>query len=377
MISRLPFQFVSGMVCACVVSVCLMVSDVRAQQGGHEAPPPTVITAQAVRLTEPSFREFPGIIESIRRVDCVARVSGYQLRTHFTEGSLVKEGDLLFSIEDTTHRAALDTLLAKREQLSQSLLLAKREYERSSKLIAKEIVTESAHDNASCAYRTAEAAMKEIAASITDAENNLSYTKVHAPITGRIGKASFTDGNLVSLSSGPLASIEQTAPIYVRFALSERTFRKDFGGLAGIRDTAVVRLRLADGTTYGEQAAITLIDNKIDRSTNTITLWATFRNADGALIPGGYATVLLARADRRNPVAVVPSAVVFNGEGHIVYVVGEDGVARTVPVTVGQLAEGRQIILTGLKGTETVIVEGTNKVVPGKPVRAQAASARE
>lgn len=359
---------VSGPACALLALLSSPVS-VMAQSGAPEPPPPIVMTAPAMRLNVGATREFPGVIEAIHSAGCVARVSGYQLKTHFTEGAIVKRGDLLFTLEDTTFRTALDTLHAKREQLSQQLLLAKREFERSRKLLEKGIVTESAHDTATCTYHTAKAAMKEIAASIADAENTLSYTKIHAPITGRIGKAAFTDGNLVSPSSGQLAAIEQVAPIYVRFALSERTFRKDFGGLDGIRKTALVQLRLADGTLHPEQATVTLVDNRIDRATNTITLWATFKNADGNLIPGGYATVLLARADQQSPIAVLPSAVVFNGKGYIVYAVDDQNRVQAVPVTTGQITQGKQIILQGLQGNETIVVEGTNRVVPGRTIR--------
>lgn len=345
------------------------------QVSNGQMPPPTVIVAPAFRMTEPGVREFPAVVESIKSVTCVARVAGVQEKTHFTEGSMVKAGDLLFEIEDTTYKAVLAALRAKKEQLEQSLKLAQREYERSQKLIAKEIVTESAHDTATCTYMSAKASIKEIEANIVDAENNLSYTKVYAPISGRIGKATYTDGNLVSLSSGSLVGIEQLSPIYVKFSLSERVFRKEFGGLKGIKDVAVVQIRLADGSVYHEKARITLIDNKVNPRTNTIALWATFKNAALDLIPGSYVTVMLSKVDLQKPVAVVPSALIYEGGTYGVMVVGEGNVVKRVQVVPGAMVNGGQIIMKGLKGDENVVIEGTNKAKDGMvvaPVQQQA-----
>ncbi len=330
--------------------------------------PPLVIVDSVKTVAEAAPRRYVGSVEAIKHVDLMPRITGTLLKINFTEGTMVQEGDLLYELEDTTYRAAVDGLKAQQELLEASLRYADAEFKRNSTLLESNAVAVSSHDKAVLEIDSAQANLKQLAASLTDAENTLSYTRIYAPITGRIGKSVFTEGNLITPQGGKLTDIEMIAPIYARFSLSERVFRRDFGGMEGIRDKAVVRIQLADNTIYHETASITLIDNKVNSTSNTITLWATFENRDRQLIPGSFVTALVSAKAEKAFFAIVPSALIVTGEGYCVYILDDKRKVVQRPVKAGSVAEGLQIILEGLDGSEQVIIDGTHKVKPGMVV---------
>ena len=333
-----------------------------------DAVPPTVMVDSVKLVSEAAPMRYVGSVEAIKHVDIVPRVTGNLQKINFTEGAIVKAGDLLYELEDTTYRAAVDGLKAQKEQLEASLRYADREYKRNSTLVQSNAVAVSSFDKARMEIDSAKASLKQLEASLTDAENTLSYTRIFAPITGRIGKSAFTEGNLITPQGGTLTDIEMIAPIYVRFSLSERIFRRDFGGMEHIRDRAVVRIRLADNTVYHEAAKITLIDNKVNSSTNTITLWATFENCNHELIPGSFVTVLVsAKAEKQLP-AVLPSSLILENDGYCVYVLGDRNQVEKRKVEIGSVSDGLQIVTDGLTGTERIVVDGTHKVEPDMTV---------
>lgn len=327
-----------------------------------------VVAAPAVRIQETAPKRYVGTIESIEHVDIIPRVTGELRKINFTEGSMVKKGELLYVLEDTTYRAAVDALRAQKEQIEAALRYATTEYNRSSRLLESKAVAVSSHDKALMEIQTAKAKLKEIAASLVNAENNLSYTRIHAPISGRIGKSAFTVGNLITPQGGKLTDIEQVAPIYVRFSLSERIFRRDFGGRDGLREKAVVRLKLADGSLHPETGKVTLIDNKIGTTTNSITQWATFENRDNALLPGGFATVLVSIRPEKPLAAVVPSGLIMEENGYFVYILDSANKVIRRKVVPGGTAGGFRTVLSGLDGSERVLIDGTHKVKPGMQV---------
>jgi len=339
------------------------------QAAEYAAPPPTVPVMPVRKVAEAAPKRYAGAVEAIEHVDIMPRVTGTLLKTCFQEGGMVKKGDLLYELEDTTYRAAVEALRAQKEQLEAALKFADSEFKRNHRLVASKAVAVSVYDKAVLDINQARARIKEIAASLLNAENNLSYTKIYAPLSGRIGTSVFPEGNLITPAGGKMTDIVMTSPIYVRFSISERVFRKDFGGMAGIRKRAAVRVRLADNTLHNETARITLIDNKVNSSTNTITVWATFPNRNLQLIPGSFVTVLLSARQEKNHVAVIPSALVAEPSGnYFVYVLDRENKAVRRAVKTGSVADGYQIVLAGLDGSERVIADGTHKVRPGMKV---------
>lgn len=335
---------------------------------GAEAPPPTVEADSVRMVSEAAPKRYVGSVEAIKHVDLVPRITGNLEKINFTEGDIVKAGDLLYELEDTTYRAAVDGLKAQQKQIEASLHFADLEYRRNSTLVRSNAVAVSSFDKARMEIDSAKASLKQLEAQLTDAENTLSYTRIYAPITGRIGKSAFTEGNLITPQGGKLTDIEMIAPIYVRFSLSERIFRRDFGGMEHIRDRAAVRIRLADNTLYRETAKVTLIDNKVSGATNTITMWAMFENRDRELIPGSFVTVLVSAKEEKRRPAVVPSSLVMENGGYSVYVLGDGNRVEKRKVEVGSISDGLQIVTKGLTGSERIVIDGTHKIEPGMAV---------
>ncbi len=337
--------------------------------------PEVTVTAATVGLFEESTpRRYVGMVEAINAVEIMPRVTGTMMKMNFKEGSMVQAGELLYELEDTTYRAAVEELEARIEQQQAALKYADSEFKRSQKLLASNAVAVSSHDKALFDMAGARAQLKSLGAALVNAKNTLSYTRIHAPLTGRIAKSRLTEGNLVTPQEGPLTDIVSIAPIYVKFSLSERVFRRDFGGEANIRKRARVRVLLADGSAYPEVANITLIDNKINASSNTITVWATFANRNQQLLPGGFVTVLVSVADEHPLPGVLPSALVAEDSGYAIFTLTADNRVERRAVQLGKTSGDYQLIVSGLSGGERVIIDGTHKVRPGMNVAVDTAA---
>ncbi len=333
-----------------------------------EPPAPYVSVEKAVIRNDAATRKYVGHIEAIQSVSIVARISGYLYEIKFKEGELVKKGQLLFVIEDTTYRAKAKSAEANVMQIQAELEYAQNDFNRQEKLYQKRAVAEIVYQDAKRLFNTTKAKLAEAEANLLDANNSLSYTKIYAPITGIIGKATYTEGNYVTPTSKELADIVQVSPIYVRFAISERDFIKEFGSVDGIRKNGIARILLADGREYDKTGNIVLVDNKIDNETGTITLWAQFENPNHVLLPGGYTTVKLSRKLAVPTPAVKLSAMMTDEKGNYIYIVGKDGKAEARRVKPGSVIGNMQLIESGVKPGETVVVDGTHKVRPGGKV---------
>ena len=385
---------------------------VRAQQGGGPAAPPMVMTAPSVETGELDVRRFPGPIVAVEEVDIVPRVTGYIEKIEFKEGDIVQEGDILFQIEEREYAAALkqaeanvDSCKSRIDEAQAAItqqeariaeldsILKYREttFNRNKALFARgTAVSEDEVDNTESAYlatraqrdaavatlasvksqyETAKSALAAAEAAADLAAFDMEHTKITAPISGKIGKVTVTRGNLVTPQSGKLVDIKSISPIYVRFAISEQLFLTTYGGEDQIRDRARIRLELADGNMYSEEAQVALIDNKVDPKTNKIMIWATLQNEDRKLLPGSYATVYLSPKSDKPTCAVIISAVQANSDGtNYVYVLGEGNKVEQRQVTLGTLSDKYYEIVSGVKTGEVVVVEGMNKVKPGDVV---------
>lgn len=331
---------------------------------------PTVLTDTVKIVSEISPRRYVGMIESYARVDIVPRVTGTLLKMHFKEGEIVKKGDLLYELEDVTYKARVSALEAQKESLKAVLKFSETEFKRNTELLKSRAVSVTAFDKARMEIDSARANLKNIEANLIDAKNTLSYTKIYAPLAGRIGISAFSAGNLITPANGKLTDIEKISPIYVRFSISEKVFRQDFGTVGNLKKNAVVRIQLADGADFSETARVTLIDNKIDPSTNTLTLRAEFANKNAALIAGSLVTVKLSSAQQKKAAAVPPSALIASEKGYYVYVLDKNNKAVRRDVKTGRLADNLQIILQGIKSDDIVVVDGTHKVRHGMTVKA-------
>ncbi len=330
---------------------------------------PAVKTADVIQSAKYPPRRYVGTVEAVRQVEIMPRVTGELRQIHFQEGSMVKEGEKLFSIEDTTYAAAVAALKAEKEQLLAQADFARKEFERNSELIKNKAVSVSAYDKALFDHLTAQALLKKVEAALIDAENNLSYTQIKAAVTGKIGKSNFSVGDLVTPGGGKMTDIEMISPIYVRFSISETVLRREFGTVENLQKYGIARIKLADNSSYPETAKIVLTNNKINPTTNTISVWASYKNSDANLIPGGFVSVFLENSAVKKFPAVIPSAIQFDGKNFTVFTVNENLTVTRKIVTPGVVSGNFQLIESGLNGNEKVVVEGIHKLQDGMKIR--------
>lgn len=333
-------------------------------------PAPTVVVEKAVPAASKAFRRYVGMVEAINSVQIMPRINGELRKIHFTEGALVEAGQLLYEVEDTTYKAAVQGLEAQLEAQRATLAYATSEHARKSQLLKSNAVSASTHDLAVMEINVARANIKRLEAALIDAKNTFSYTRITSPISGRIGKSMVSVGNLLAPQMGALTDVQQLAPIYVKFSISEKALRRDFGGIENIKKNAKVRVVLADGKVLTETAQVTLVDNKINQKSNTVTMWATFPNKNLELLPGSFVTVQLFAANAPDgQTTVLPSALIMENGKYFVWVLNtQDNIPVRKEVRIGETVAGRLIILDGVRNGETVVVDGTHKIRPNVPV---------
>lgn len=352
-----------------ILSAALLAAVIGLRAAPPAMPPPVVSVEKVESISESTGKKYVGHIEAIEEVELRARVSGYLETIKFKEGDMVKKGELLFEIEDTTYRAQVLAAQAALDQIKAELKYAEDNFNRQRTLRESSAVSQSTLDDAQRLYSLNKAKLHGAEADLLDAENNLSYCKVYAPLAGRIGRVTYTQGNYVTPSSEKLADIVQTSPVYVSFAISERDYLSLFGNVETLKSSGKIRLVLSDGTTYKYPGKVTFIDNKVDTGTNTLTVWATFDNPDGLLIPGGYVTVVLSRIATHPYPAVRLSAIMTNEKGNLIYILDKDNKVVPRQVEIGPLVGSMQLLKSGAEPGETVIVGGTNKARPGAVVK--------
>jgi len=329
-------------------------------------------------------RELPGRTAPYRIAEVRARVDGIVLERNFEQGSDVKEGQLLFRIDPAPYEAALASaraaLARARANVESSRLLAERYRE----LLEARAVSKQEYDNATAAWKAAEADVAAARAAVQAATINLGYTRVTAPISGRIGIAEVTEGAFVRQAEGTkMAVVQQLDPIYVdvtqpttEVLRMRRELEKGELVRAG-EGAARVELVLEDGTAYEHEGTLEVTDVTVNPSTGSITLRALFPNPDGELLPGMFVRARLAQGVRPEAMLVPQIALRRDAQGRAtVLVVGADGKVEVRAVEAPRAIGNRWMITSGLKAGEQVIVEGLQKVRPGMQVSVVPAGAQ-
>jgi membrane fusion protein, multidrug efflux system len=332
---------------------------------------PVPVTTRTVAIgSAPIVLEAVGRTEGSKEVEIRARVSGIVQKRLYDEGSFVRAGAALFQIERAPFEIALAQARATADQVEATNDQARREADRLSGLLANSAVSKRLAEEAATAYRSATASLAAARAAVREAELNLSYTSVVAPISGVTGRALHSEGSLVTANtdSSLLTTISQTNPIWVRFALSES--EHDSLRRAG-DEKSVVELVLADGTTYADRGHLNFAGSTVDQSLGTVQLRAEFPNPKLAILPGQFATVRL-DAGTQQVITVPQSAVLQGTQGRFVWTIGADGKAMQRDVEVGDWVGQDWIIRKGLKDGDIVILDNLMKLNPGVAVVAQA-----
>ncbi|HET7366191.1 MAG TPA: efflux RND transporter periplasmic adaptor subunit [Burkholderiales bacterium] len=348
--------------------------EAQAPQG--QAPQVTVVAVTP--QTIPYVMSFVAQTESSRQVDIVARVSGYLDRIAYREGELVKEGQVLFQLDQKPFLAQRDS--AKGELLAQQarFATAKANLERVKPLAAQDAVSRADLDRAQGEYDSANAAVFAAGAKLREAELNLGYTVIRAPVLGLASRSSQRQGAYINAMSenAKLTYVAALDPIWVNFSVSQNQTAKmktlvDKGQvLPPPKQDFEVEVILSDGAVYPQKGRINFADPSFSQETGTFLVRAQLPNPKRELRPGMFVTARLSGATRPNAIVVPQLAVQQGSNGHLVYVVNKDGVAEIRPVLVGDYQGDKDIvIMSGLQGGDRVVVEGALRVVPGKPVK--------
>ena len=341
-------------------------------------PPPTVTVANPVKRTVSDFDEYVGRFVAIDSVEIRARVSGYLEKVHFTDGQLVKEGDVLFTIDRRPFQNAVDQARATLAQQRANLAFAEADLVRGQQLVRDKTITEQTFEQRQQAKRTAEATVQANEALLRQAELDFHFSVLRAPVSGRIGDRRVSPGNLVlgSLSSSTtlLATIVSYDPIRFEFTFDEASYlryeriARNGTDVASRGKGVPVSLKLIDEPEFGHVGRMDFIDNAIDRGTGTIRGRAEFRNLDGIFTPGMFARVQVPASPPYEALLVPDVAIGTEQVRKFVFVVGPDNSVSQKFVTLGQLSDGMRVVKDGLLPQDRVVVNGMSRARPGAKV---------
>lgn len=304
------------------------------------------------------------------RVEILARISGYLLKSYFKEGDNVKAGQLLFEIEPQQYQYAANQAKANIENTKAQYEYYQKQLERYKELVSKDYIAKSDYDNIYSQRNAFRAQLDSADSAYRDAQRNLSYTKIKSPVDGKVGMISVTEGNYVSMNSGPLTTINSYDPMYVTFPMTS----KDYADLARIDSNNNVNRKVeflfSTGKKYEYSGVQDFLDNKVDESTGTITMRATFPNPKNELIHGDFGKIIIYSNNKATMPVVPQTATMENQEGRYLYVLDKDNLPRMSYIkTMGQTDDGNWIVSEGVKAGDRILTSGIQKVVPGNPVR--------
>jgi multidrug efflux system membrane fusion protein len=345
-----------------------------------DAPRATPVSVATVATTDVNtWDEFSGRLEAVERVDVRSRVAGAVQAAHFREGSLVKQGDLLITIDPAPYAAEVERAEAQVASAQARVSFTRSEQERARRLWEEKAIAQRELDERVNAGREAEANLRAAQASLQSARLNLGYTQVRAPVAGRIGKIEVTVGNLVAAGPGApvLTTLVSVSPIYASFDADEQVVvkaLKDLPGGASARaklEGIPVQMGTAglEGTPY--EGKLQLIDNQVDARSGTVRVRAAFDNKDGALIPGQFARIRMGQSRSESAVLVNERAVGTDQNKKFVMVVDADNKTVYREVTLGASVNGLRVVTKGLKAGERIVVNGLQHVRPGALVAPQ------
>jgi multidrug efflux system membrane fusion protein len=346
------------------------------QQAEKNAPPQaTPVSVAVVEQREVVvWDEFSGRLEAIERVDVRSRVAGAVQQVHFREGALVKQGDLLITIDQAPFAAEVERSHAQVAGAEARVAVTKKDYDRSQQLqqSGSGAISQSNIDQRHSAYREAEAALRAAQAALQSARLNLDFTEIRAPVAGRVGKLEITIGNLVAAGPGApvLTTLVSVNPIYASFSADEDVVMRALKALADGNTRGQVERIPVEMTTATSNGAtfkgnLQLIDNQVDARSGTVRVRAVFDNTDGHLMPGQFARLRMGQAGTTLQLLVSERAVGTDQNKKFVMVVDSDSKAAYREVFLGASVDGMRVVVSGLQAGERIVVNGLQRVRPG------------
>lgn len=313
--------------------------------------------------------ESTGRVEAKYSVDVIARVSGFLLKKYFKEGDFVKKGQLLFQIDPKEYQLEVNNSQAAVNQYGALLKNAQQELNRANALIKEDLISHSDVDQSLATRNSNRALLDSARQKLELARVNLSYTRIHSPIDGRIGKVKITEGNYVDATSGSLVNISSMNPVYVTFSLRSQDFVKLLKASDKFKDVQV-KAQFDNGVTYDKIGKIDFVDNQIDQNSGSVQMRAVFDNSKGWLVPGDYMKVTLI-APKKVEYMTVPQACAKGDamSGYYVWTV-EDGKAVRKDIKVSDDINNNWVVDSGLDKSDQVIVSGIQNIaMPGQKVK--------
>jgi RND family efflux transporter MFP subunit len=348
-------------------------------QAPGAAPPTSVSVANPVEKKVVEWDEYTGRFEPLDTVEVRARISGVLNEVKFTDGAVVKKGDLLFVIDPRPFQRVLDRDRAALQGAKVQVEFAQKDLERARPLMANNTISQQVFDQRNQAVKTAEANVLSAEASVRSAELDVEFTQIRAPITGRISRKLISEGNFITGGSGSgtlLTTIVSTDPIYFYFDISEADFLKyrrlfEQGMRPSSRETAnPIEVGLQGDTGFPLKGQMNFVDNRIDTATGSLRERATFQNPNGGLLlPGLFARARVVGSAEYNAILLPDAAIATDQSNRLVFAVADDGTVSAKPVTLGPLIDGLRVIRTGVTPADWVIVNGVQRARKGIKVK--------
>jgi multidrug efflux system membrane fusion protein len=339
-----------------------------AAQAQAQAGPP-VSAAAVVERQVAETQEFSGRLEAIEHVDIRPRVSGFITEVNFKPGAEVKKGDVLFVIDPRPYQAEADRADAAAKAARAKSDLARVELNRAERLLGDKAIAQREYDASASGQKELDATARAAEAQAAAARLNLAYTRVTAPINGRVSKAEITLGNLVD-ASAVLTSVVSLDRIYASFDGDEETYLRVSNEVHGGR-AVPVRVGLVNEDGFPHEGKLEFVDNQLDARTGSVRMRATFVNADRSMAPGLFARVQIGGGEAKTALLITDRAVGTDQSHKFVFVVGKDGKAEYREVKLGPVVDGLRVVRSGLKPGEKIVVNGLQRVHPGAPITAQ------
>jgi RND family efflux transporter MFP subunit len=347
-----------------------------AAQGGPAPPPPVTVAKPLVKdIVEQD--DFIGRFEAIDQVDIRSRVSGYLDKVHFQDGTFVKAGDLLFTIDPRPYRNSLEQAQSAVTSSQVRLEFAQSDLDRAEQLRRTGNITDQLYDQRRQSFLTAKAELDRAQAALRQAQLDVEFTEIKSPLSGRISRRLVSEGNLVNANETILTNVLSLDPIQFYFDVDERSFlafsRQSRGGTntSANGETNEVVLRLTDERLEPRKGHLDFVDNRLDSASGTIRVRAVFENKDRFLTPGLFGRVTVGASDPYRGILLPDEAIGSDQDRRVVYVLGENNIVNIKPVRIGPRIDGYRVVRDGLTGNETVVVNGLVRVRPGAPVTPQ------
>lgn len=312
--------------------------------------------------------EAPGRVIAQYRVDVLARIAGYLQKSFFKEGDYVKAGQILFQIEPTEYMNTVNVASANLSNIKSQLEFAEKQLARASELVKQDYIAKARYDELLAQRDALKAQFASAQATYNDTQRNYGYTQVKSPVNGKVGIINVTIGNFVSQTSGPLTTINSTDPIYVTFPLNSNDYNALIEADKDDNKDRKVELYFNDGTKYDIDGIQDFQDNKIEQSTGTVTLRATFKNPNNQLLHGDFVTVKLYSNNAVNVPIVPLTAVQENQAGKYVYKIEADNIPQLVYIKTNGQTGKNWIVTDGISVGDKIVTEGLQKITPGQKV---------